>query len=837
MSARSAEPDSRDNSPDHEGSPGGRRTSKKRKVLSCYACRNRKMKCDRVYPVCGRCQTTGRADQCTYDPRLLEDGIGVNGVHANGQLAQVTLPDAGTQLPMFGGSSTITLQSKARAQERRIEELERKLAAKQADSSISHFQDLKTPEPDTKKEMMFRGKGFKTQFNGSTSVMSLIGQVLTPHIFRELQAFTREALTVDHSIMRVKSDFKTFRDRRKKAQKHYTTRTFGTDEEVLAALPDRTSVDLQVATYFRHWETAYRILHEPSFWKEYAAFWEQRAAGLTQPGFAVMLLLMIASTVCLTPKDDVFEGDTTADRQMASNIIDICEAWNGRQPRKRLTLQFFQLQCLLLLAKRANCVRLKQDWVASGDLVRLALASGMHRNPSLLSTGKISPFEKEMKKRLWVTIMELEMQSSLESGLQSSLTALYWDTPAPANLPDDAFSIDTQELPASRPIDHFTSSSYLGISRTSIPLRLQLMQLLNDPSEDMPYSEVLHYDAQIHDLLSNLPKWDDSRAKLPSELLQLQLRQYLIILHRPYAILAPNNNRYVYSFTACIDAAGSVITKHNELVTKGILVLNNMRNDIIRVGLILSKVIYHNCNLVGSVKPVAPPPPFGESHFVEGQAHIAEMLPVKELASGVEVALAVLPTEPFLTRTLCPSGLDLLDLAGQIFEQKVMRMGTAYMEYWLLTAAIGMLPPPSSAKPPAASIAHITSPTDDLDARCRKTLDRFVTLTFRVLALQKDPENTLASSLRTTMASVSPSDIRTPKSVGENAPIAIAGFGTSNAATDSNYSAMPGMSMGMGVEPAMKDMNGTFDTLDDMQVDLGGWNFPDFWAFDLGGDF
>jgi hypothetical protein len=63
--------------------------------------------------------------------------------------------------------------------------------------------------------MMFRGKGFKTQFNGSTSVMSTIAQVelllstachvLTLFQFRELQAFTREALTIDHSIMRVKT--------------------------------------------------------------------------------------------------------------------------------------------------------------------------------------------------------------------------------------------------------------------------------------------------------------------------------------------------------------------------------------------------------------------------------------------------------------------------------------------------------------------------------------------------------------------------------------------------------------------------------------------------------
>jgi hypothetical protein len=87
------------------------------------------------------------------------------------------------------------------------------------------------------------------------------------------------------------------------------------------------------------------------------------------------------------------------------------------------------------------------------------------------------------------------------------------------------------------------------------------------------------------------------------------------------------------------------------------------------------------------------------------------------------------------------------------------------------------------------------------------------------------------------MISVSPSDIRTPKSVGVGA--ASTGFDIVAAPSIINnaaYPAMPGMA-GVGTEPLLKDLNGTFDNLHDMDVDLSGWNFPDFWAFDLGGDF
>jgi hypothetical protein len=172
---------SRENSPDGHNCPEGhdgssqQRTSKKRKVLSCYACRNRKMKCDRVYPVCGRCQKTGRADQCTYDPRLLEESHVNGGAHADGG-PSFTL----TERPADGNPSTETpdaLQWIIRTQERRIAMLEQKLAAKISSKNPSQYEDIVPGEPEIKEEFMFRGNGFKTVFHGATSLMSMISRV------------------------------------------------------------------------------------------------------------------------------------------------------------------------------------------------------------------------------------------------------------------------------------------------------------------------------------------------------------------------------------------------------------------------------------------------------------------------------------------------------------------------------------------------------------------------------------------------------------------------------------------------------------------------------------
>lgn len=176
MSTKSAE--SRDNSPDGpDGSPE-KRASKKRKVLSCYACRSRKMKCDRVFPVCGRCQKTGRADQCTYDPRLIEETPPGGEKHTD-DAPSLGLPDRTANV----NPPADTLHWRLRVQERRVQTLERKLALldgtkqKTSETSRSQFDDISPEEPEIDESIMFRGKSFKTQFTGSTSHLSAAGQV------------------------------------------------------------------------------------------------------------------------------------------------------------------------------------------------------------------------------------------------------------------------------------------------------------------------------------------------------------------------------------------------------------------------------------------------------------------------------------------------------------------------------------------------------------------------------------------------------------------------------------------------------------------------------------
>ncbi|PSN60333.1 C6 zinc finger domain-containing protein [Corynespora cassiicola Philippines] len=828
MSTRSAE--SRDNSPDDEPE---KRASKKRKVLSCYACRNRKMKCDRVYPVCGRCQKTGRADQCTYDPRLLEE-LPLNGAgHEEGGAASFALPEnAGVS-----NSTSVPVQPdpinwKIRSQERRIEALENKLVKEHSirDLPPSHYDnfDARVDEPAFKEERMFRGKAFKTQFYGSTAPFSILTQ------FLQLQSFTREAFMTDGAIVRIRADFKSFRDKRKALNKDKRARREVAEEDIFNLVPPKVVMDAKVSQYFQTFETCYRILHEPSFWRDYYSFWERKSGERPSTSFATILVLISALTKCTTPNDgNLFIGDSSVDREEAADLIEACDLWLMRHSRKHLTVEFFQMQCLSLLAKRANCLKIKQDWVNSGDLMRTALAAGLHRNPSLVSGGRITEFEKEMRRRLWVTIMELELQSSIDRGLQSSLCGLYWDSQTPSNIPDESLSVDCGQIPASRPVEHFTPTAYLAVAVRSLPLRIHLMQLLNNPSSNLRYEDVLHYDAQINSLLASLPTWDDTRAFLANGLLDFQLRQFLLILHQPYASLTSTNSRFMYSFTACVDAASSILSLYdNSHIGKGNYILNHLRNDILRIGMTLAHVVFKNCPYVLSnhndPSPVVATNDTASSNCPNQCPKTATKSPQDR-----QLKIPQLPVNNFLLTTMCKTSITLMEKSRAFFEHKVMRLGTGYMEFWLLSAAIGNMPSTSSSDLPGTSIISVTSPAmDDLNSRVRKALDRITSLCFRIIALQKDPGGSFANSLRSTMAATSESDGRTPLSYS-----VLPGLYTSNANPDPSVSFIPGPgALSTALEQGKGIGSGTFDSLQDMQVDLAGWTFPDFWA-DIGADF
>jgi hypothetical protein len=97
------------------------------------------------------------------------------------------------------------------------------------------------------------------------------------------------------------------------------------------------------------------------------------------------------------------------------------------------------------------CVRRQDDtrfvWTLSGLAIRLAQSLGIHRDGSNFG---LSPFETEMRRRLWWHICILDVRSSEDHGTDPYLFEQFYDCRLPLNINDEDISPESTEAPVER---------------------------------------------------------------------------------------------------------------------------------------------------------------------------------------------------------------------------------------------------------------------------------------------------------------------------------------------------------------------------------------------------
>ncbi|KND86384.1 putative transcriptional regulatory protein [Tolypocladium ophioglossoides CBS 100239] len=81
-------------------------------------------------------------------------------------------------------------------------------------------------------------------------------------------------------------------------------------------------------------------------------------------------------------------------------------------------------------------------WIISGIILRIAQKAGYHRDGKLLN---LSPFETEMRRRIWWQIFVQDSTHAMASGLSPSLLPVNWDTKEPQNLNDADLFLNSTE--------------------------------------------------------------------------------------------------------------------------------------------------------------------------------------------------------------------------------------------------------------------------------------------------------------------------------------------------------------------------------------------------------
>jgi hypothetical protein len=146
-----------------------------------------------------------------------------------------------------------------------------------------------------------------------------------------------------------------------------------------------------------------------------------------------------------------------------------------------------QIYCLTILAREVFAIGGDLVWISMGSLVNRAMQMGLHRDPKHLPPMPV--LQVELRRRLWVTILEMLVQSSLDSVLLPRLSLGDFDTEPPSNINDEEIDESTKIVhPHPRSI-HTTTSIQLALLDV-LPIRLRIVQLLNGLHTELAYSSV-----------------------------------------------------------------------------------------------------------------------------------------------------------------------------------------------------------------------------------------------------------------------------------------------------------------------------------------------------------
>ncbi|ENH70106.1 Activator of stress proteins 1 [Fusarium oxysporum f. sp. cubense race 1] len=313
-------------------------------------------------------------------------------------------------------------------------------------------------------------------------------------------------------------------------------------------LPARRTCDSLVDTYIKTFESVLRIIHVPSFLRDYEHFWEDSASSIssTDETFPCKLLLVAAlGSITFTPTDSQ-QDQATSCREQSNNWISYVKDWLARKSMKgmRGDLSMAQIACLLALTRHTHhqdSAPMGVAWLSEGHgLTHMAVQMGLHREPRVRSPN-ISVKEAEIRRRLWATMLELSLQVSVDESLPAPIAPESYDCEVPSSIADDdlVLGVESQSM---------NQSSVLMLLAQTQRLRLRILQLVNAPGSSKTYQE-------CHALASELnAACSVGESKLHSQLSDFQnslltsfTKPFVLALHDAFAEEAYSKPEYYYS--------------------------------------------------------------------------------------------------------------------------------------------------------------------------------------------------------------------------------------------------------------------------------------------------
>ncbi|KAE8159780.1 hypothetical protein BDV40DRAFT_272184 [Aspergillus tamarii] len=537
-----------------EGLNGTQPRKRPRPVISCLRCREKKLKCDRVTP-CENCAKAGCPADCVYNQ-------GSNSISKAKRIRLRSTPIDQQCAPRgeSGGGAAIGIIEDLQQRVLRLEErlaLGSRIANTDLDEDASVLQisnDARPCEVISESDVARPNigtlvvKGTRTRYHGQNTRISLLSQFPQAKEFiaqcsenSTIVGLAREVQFLLGKLPRqLDSPASTVDD---KCQPEVV--------QLRASLPAKGICDRLLRIYTDNFEKVYRIIHVPSFLREYAQFWTEPDHECYQSSSAFIPQLTAICTISLALDGQRTKmDDSTLWQYLDGPATTLIELWLQNLTRKRRTeLSTLQVETLLLLSRRLRLVPAEELWKATGTLIRSAMVMGLHLN--LTKCTELSVFQAQVRRRLWITIVEMDLEASIACGMPV-MTSPHDVGPPPANVNDSDLDESTPELPPERGLSELTDSLYQVSLATSLADRLRAMSIVRIAREQSDLSELVRHGDKIVEHLRQIPHPlkleeahmdEENPAKLLNcVLLDVYTRRPLLCLYRPVVLGDPRDD-------------------------------------------------------------------------------------------------------------------------------------------------------------------------------------------------------------------------------------------------------------------------------------------------------
>ena len=277
------------------------------------------------------------------------------------------------------------------------------------------------------------------------------------------------------------------------------------------------------------------------------------------------------------------------------------------------------IECLLLHLQ-ADCMQMREAdisvWILVGVITRLAMRMGYHRDPKAFPV--LSPFQAEMRRRVWSYLRQADVLLSSHVCLPSMIRWSDGDVEAPGNLYDDDFDEHSKEIPASRPINESTPISYM-IAKCRLTLTFgRVVEFVGAQTAD--YDTLIEIDSELRrnaDLVPEHLRICSSENYHPQSSPSIGARVAInsiyhkgqCVLHRRYITRARENPRHAYSRRTCIDSAMELlrfqVMMHNQSQPGGAIYSCGcpFNSNFLLAGTIVCLDVYHTSQLQMAGQP------------------------------------------------------------------------------------------------------------------------------------------------------------------------------------------------------------------------------------------